>query len=84
MALDVLWALTPGVLQDDPRSMRLFGSVIDWLEQRLRPIGPPDPRLPEIPEILKKMSMVGMSLEELSLETVKMFYNDAAAAGYVL
>ncbi len=36
------------------------------------------------PEILKKMSMVGMSLEELSLETVKMFYNDAAAAGYVL
>ncbi len=55
MALDLLWALTPGVLQDDPRSMRLFGSVIDWLEQRLRPIGPPDPLLPEIPEILKKV-----------------------------
>jgi len=35
-------------------------------------------------EILKKLSMVGKPLEELSLDTVKMFYNDAAAAGFRL
>lgn len=55
MALDVLWALTPSILEDDPKSMRLFGSVIDWLDQRLRPIGPPDPSLPDIPDVLKKI-----------------------------
>lgn len=36
------------------------------------------------PDLLKKLSMVGKPLDELSLETVKMFYNDAAAAGYTL
>jgi transaldolase len=36
------------------------------------------------PEILKKLSMVGKPLDELSLETVKMFYNDATAAGFKL
>jgi transaldolase len=36
------------------------------------------------PDILKKLSMVGKSLEDLSLDTVKMFYNDAAAAGFRL
>lgn len=35
-------------------------------------------------DILKKLSMVGKSLDELSLDTVKMFYNDASAAGYRL
>ena len=35
-------------------------------------------------DILKKLSNVGKSLEELSLDTVKMFYNDASAAGYKL
>ncbi len=35
-------------------------------------------------DILKKLSMVGKSLDELSLDTVKMFYNDAAAAGFRL
>jgi transaldolase len=35
-------------------------------------------------DILKKLSMVGKSLEELSLDTVKMFYNDAASAGFRL
>jgi transaldolase len=35
-------------------------------------------------DLLKKLAMVGKPLEELSLETVKMFYNDAAAAGYTL
>lgn len=34
------------------------------------------------PEILKKMNMVGMDLDELSLQTVKMFYNDAMNAGF--
>jgi transaldolase len=35
-------------------------------------------------DILKKLKLIGMSLEELSLDTVKMFYNDATAAGYKL
>jgi transaldolase len=35
-------------------------------------------------DILKKLSMVGKSLDELSLDTVKMFYNDATAAGFKL
>lgn len=35
-------------------------------------------------DILKKLSMVGKSLDELSLDTVKMFFNDASAAGYTL
>ena len=35
-------------------------------------------------DILKKLAMVGKSLEELSLDTVKMFYNDASAAGFRL
>jgi len=36
------------------------------------------------PELLKKLAMVGKPLDELSLDTVKMFYNDAAAAGFRL
>ena len=35
-------------------------------------------------DILKKLSMVGKPLTDLSLDTVKMFYNDAAAAGFRL
>jgi transaldolase len=35
-------------------------------------------------DILKKLSMVGKPLDELSLDTVKMFYNDASAAGFKL
>ena len=35
-------------------------------------------------DILKKLSMIGKPLEELSLDTVKMFYNDASAAGFKL
>ncbi|HYR27596.1 MAG TPA: transaldolase [Thermoanaerobaculia bacterium] len=35
-------------------------------------------------EILKKLTMVGKPLDELSLDTVKMFYNDASAAGFKL
>lgn len=33
-------------------------------------------------DIIKKLPMIGKDLDELSLDTVKMFYNDAAAAGY--
>ncbi len=33
-------------------------------------------------DLLKKLNMVGMDLGDLSLETVKMFYNDAKSAGY--
>lgn len=33
-------------------------------------------------DILKKLKMIGKDLKELSLDTVKMFYNDAASAGY--
>lgn len=35
-------------------------------------------------DILKKLPMINKDLKELSLDTVKMFYNDAAAAGYVI
>jgi len=33
-------------------------------------------------DILKKVPMLGKDLKELSLDTVKMFYNDAQTAGY--
>lgn len=33
-----------------------------------------------LPEILEKLKLVGYSLEEFSLDTVKMFYNDAVAS----
>jgi transaldolase len=36
------------------------------------------------PGILSKLALQGKSLDEFSLETVKMFYNDAASAGYTL
>ena len=36
------------------------------------------------PDILKKLAMEGMSLEALSLDTVKMFLRDATAAGFSL
>lgn len=36
------------------------------------------------PDILKKLAGVGKSLDELSLDTVKMFFNDAASAGFKL
>ena len=35
-------------------------------------------------DLLKKLSLIGKDLTEYSLETVKMFYNDASAAGYSL
>jgi transaldolase len=33
-------------------------------------------------DILKKLSLIGRDLGEYSLDTVKMFYDDAAAAGF--
>ena len=36
------------------------------------------------PEILKKLSLVGYDNTKLSLETVKMFYEDGKKAGYLL
>jgi transaldolase len=35
-------------------------------------------------DILKKLPMIGKDLKEFSLDTVKMFYNDASAAGYTI
>ena len=35
-------------------------------------------------DILKKLSLVGYDLDKYSLDTVKMFYNDAIVAGYKL
>jgi transaldolase len=35
-------------------------------------------------DLLAKLDLFGKSLEEYSLDTVKMFYNDARAAGYAL
>lgn len=34
------------------------------------------------PDILKKLDLVGKDLDDFSLDTVKMFYQDAQAAGY--
>jgi len=36
------------------------------------------------PDILKKLSLVGRDLRDFSLETVKMFYDDATKAGFSL
>jgi transaldolase len=36
------------------------------------------------PDVLKKLSLVAYDLNEYSLDTVKMFYNDAVAAGFSL
>lgn len=36
------------------------------------------------PDILKKLPLIGKDLDEYSLDTVKMFYNDASAAGFCL
>ena len=35
-------------------------------------------------DVLRKLQLVGKNLDEYSLETVKMFYDDAAAAGFTL
>lgn len=35
-------------------------------------------------DILKKLPLVGLALEDYSLDTVKMFYTDATAAGFTL
>jgi transaldolase len=35
-------------------------------------------------DILKKLQLIGKDLEEYSLETVRMFYDDANKAGYRL
>jgi transaldolase len=36
------------------------------------------------PDLLKKLELFGKDLGDFSLETVEMFYRDAAAAGYRL
>jgi len=36
------------------------------------------------PDILKKLNLIGYDLEAYSLDTVKMFYNDAVVAGFKL
>ena len=36
------------------------------------------------PDLLKKLVNIGKDLSEYSLDTVKMFYNDASAAGYTI
>ena len=35
-------------------------------------------------DLVKKLSNIGKSLEQFSLETVRMFHDDAAAAGFTL
>ena len=35
-------------------------------------------------DLLKKLGSMGKDLEEFSLDTVRMFYRDASAAGYRL
>jgi transaldolase len=36
------------------------------------------------PDLLVKLAGLGRSLEEVSLDTVRMFHRDAAASGYLL
>jgi transaldolase len=36
------------------------------------------------PDILKKLDLIGCDLADYSLDTVKMFYNDASSSGYSL
>ena len=36
------------------------------------------------PDVLKKLSLVGYDLDAYSLDTVKMFYDDAVSAGFNL
>lgn len=36
------------------------------------------------PDILKKLNLIGYDLDDYSLDTVRMFYDDAVAAGYEL
>jgi transaldolase len=36
------------------------------------------------PSLIKKISLKGKDLEDFSLDTVKMFFDDAKSAGYVL
>jgi transaldolase len=35
-------------------------------------------------DIIKKLSLIGKDQDQYSLETVKMFYNDARAAGFTI
>jgi len=36
------------------------------------------------PSLIKGMNDLGMDLDEYSLDTVKMFYNDALSAGFTI
>ena len=49
-----------------------------------RPTRPAVTSSPRRTDVLKKLSLVGYDLDAYSLDTVKMFYNDAAAAGFKL
>ncbi|MGH2554359.1 MAG: hypothetical protein ACRDHO_01390 [Actinomycetota bacterium] len=53
MPLDLAWALTPSVLDGDRRTVRLFSAVLDRLSDYVKPVGPGDPVLPPLLEILK-------------------------------
>lgn len=53
MPLDLLWALTPAVLDADPRSTRLFAAILGRLGHIIRPIGPVDPPWPRLLDLLK-------------------------------
>jgi hypothetical protein len=53
MPLDLLWTLGPAVLDGDARSTRLFNSVLERISDFAQPIGPPDPWLPPLLDLLK-------------------------------
>ena len=53
MPLDLLWALTPDVLDGDGRSTKLFSAVLDLMSIYLQPVDPPDPQLPPLLDLLK-------------------------------
>jgi hypothetical protein len=53
MPLDLVSALTPAVLDGDDRATRLLSAVLDRFSLDLKPVGPPDPEVPPLLDLLK-------------------------------
>lgn len=71
------------ILKSRPKAELLWASPREVLNiAQAREIG--CPIITVTPELLSKVPVLGKSLEEMSLDTVKMFYNDARSAGYRL
>ena len=72
-----------GILASLPKAMLLWASCRELLNIfQARDCG--CQIITVAPDTLKKLAMVGMDLDALSLDTVKMFCRDAGAAGFTL